>query len=50
MNHADAPAATAAVLIRRPVAEVFELAGLKAWLEHRVALNLVWDRFPDTST
>jgi uncharacterized protein YndB with AHSA1/START domain len=23
------------------------LAGLKAWLEHRIALNLVWDRFPD---
>ena len=22
------------------------LAGLKAWLEHRVVLNLVWDRFP----
>jgi uncharacterized protein YndB with AHSA1/START domain len=21
------------------------LAGLKAWLEHRVVLNLVWDRF-----
>jgi len=23
------------------------LAGAKAWLEHRLALNLVWDRFPD---
>jgi uncharacterized protein YndB with AHSA1/START domain len=23
------------------------LAGLKAWLEHHIALNLVWDRFPD---
>jgi hypothetical protein len=23
------------------------LAGLKAWLEQRTALNLVWDRFPD---
>jgi uncharacterized protein YndB with AHSA1/START domain len=23
------------------------LAGLKAWLEQRIALNLVWDRFPD---
>jgi hypothetical protein len=23
------------------------LAGAKAWLEHGLALNLVWDRFPD---
>ena len=39
------PVAKAEMLIRKPVAEVFE-AGAKALLEHGIRLNLVPDRFP----
>jgi hypothetical protein len=53
------PVAKAEMLIKRPVADVFEAAiestegftfvvsGLKAWPEHGIELKLVYDRLPD---
>ena len=59
-NSSQAPTAKAQMLIRRPVATVFEafvdpakggfsfvLAGLKALLEHGIELTLVVDHAPD---